>query len=661
MKKLFLCIVFFALCLVGCSQKEYTVNFYDEDGTLLSTDIVKERKDATAPTPPLKEEKEFIGWSVGFTSIDADLDVYAQYANKTYLITYLDWDNQELYSQRLEKNQDGNIDLVPERTGYVFTGWSEDLTSITEDITVIAIYETIKFTVTYLDYDGSEIDTKQVEKNQSGVPGSNPNRTGYRFIGWSEDLTSITEDITVNALYEIITYTITYLETGLNINEHPELNNQTYDVTKIVFLPDIERTGYNFLGWYESAVSTQKIVSLSAGSTGNKTFYARYEKIEEKQPIVMPQGTFYFLAVKNIPHSSGNGTYVYQPDFTGSNAPSTSVLAYTWASSDTSVVTVSTYSTLAAASSGYAIISATLIADTTKVGYLLVKVTPDGIFYSTVEEANKETTYTVNFVDYAGVNINTQTIKEGATATLPTPPLRAGYVFVGWDKQHYNIQEDTTIKATYKEGSADYIGKYVSFLGDSISTYKNYVPEGYSCFYPYPTASIGDVNQTWWMQLVNNSGMKLLKNNSWSGSCVSSGTGVSSAVNDSRLIELVKGNQKPDVIVIFMGANDCGSIYVNKTTFDASYKIMLDKIAILCPDAEIILCTLAPSGLYSADAREEYNVIIRKYATDYSLKVINFESMYSQSEYTSYVCDSIHPNRNGMNAYAKKALEDLLG
>ena len=52
-------------------------------------------------------------------------------------------------------------------------------------------------------------------------------------------------------------------------------------------------------------------------------------------------------------------------------------------------------------------------------------------------------------------------------------------------------------------------------MGDSISTYQGYLPEGFASFYPYATADLNDAYQTWWMQFINHYGMKLLSNNSW--------------------------------------------------------------------------------------------------------------------------------------------------
>ena len=81
------------------------------------------------------------------------------------------------------------------------------------------------------------------------------------------------------------------------------------------------------------------------------------------------------------------------------------------------------------------------------------------------------------------------------------------------------VKVDTDITAKYKKGESKYLGKKFSIIGDSISTYQDYIPKGYPCFYPYPTADVYDVNMTWWMMTINRLGGGLFINNSYSGSC----------------------------------------------------------------------------------------------------------------------------------------------
>lgn len=74
--------------------------------------------------------------------------------------------------------------------------------------------------------------------------------------------------------------------------------------------------------------------------------------------------------------------------------------------------------------------------------------------------------------------------------------------------------------------NADYQGKIISILGDSISTYAGYIPgdDGinleHRAKYPHRNL-VKNVNKTWWMQLINQLDAKLGVNDSWAGSTVS--------------------------------------------------------------------------------------------------------------------------------------------
>ena len=70
------------------------------------------------------------------------------------------------------------------------------------------------FTVTFKDWDGSVLNEQQVSYGQAASAPSDPERTGYTFTGWDVDFTSITGDLVVTAQYSINSYTITYKVNG---------------------------------------------------------------------------------------------------------------------------------------------------------------------------------------------------------------------------------------------------------------------------------------------------------------------------------------------------------------------------------------------------------------------------------------------------------------
>ena len=63
----------------------------------------------------------------------------------------------------------------------------------------------------------------------------------------------------------------------------------------------------------------------------------------------------------------------------------------------------------------------------------------------------------------------------------------------------------------------------ILILGDSYSTFEGHIPDGFATYYS-PTDNRTDVRcveQTWWHILCEEMGLRLVQNNSWSGSTVS--------------------------------------------------------------------------------------------------------------------------------------------
>ena len=570
-----------------------------------------------------------------------------------YTVTFYDENGNVLKEEQVKEGESANAPIV-NKEGYIFIGWDEDITSVTKDMEVMPIFEEQEFNVVFKDDEGNIIDEVKTKYGKRAIDPKPPVKVGYNFVGWDKDFKSVKEDMEITTIYELATYKITYIVDGQEVNLQPStytvLDNASIELPAL-----IEKEGYECLGWYEGDT---RVVTFFSSDAEDKEYTLKYEKLPE--PLAIPSdSTFLFPNIKKTPHSSGNGTFVYQPDFAGLNVE-TGASNWTWTSLNPNVATISMYSSIFSVSPGYAIIRAENIKDSSIVGYAVIKVTADGVFISSVEEANTKVEYEVTFTDENGKIITTQKVEQNKSAVLPTPPIKEGYTFVGWSGKHYNIEENMTFEPTYVKGTSDFVGKTVSILGDSISTFKGYNPSGYSTFYPYATADFSDVNQTWWMQVINDLGMTLLKNNSWGGSCVSEGTGSSATCTDERLKELLYGTQTPDIIIIFMGNNDCASANVSLSNFDSSYKLMLEKIKILCPNSKIYIMTMPKSMLYTEKNQIDYNKVIRKYTEEFKHTLLEIENMYGNEDVKNYLIDSAHPNLAGMNKFADEVKKLLL-
>lgn len=655
MKKILLCLfVLLSIFAFGCNKDEetFTVKFI-VNGEVVKEVEVKQGEQISAPIVESIEGMEFTNWDKDFTNINSDMEINAVFRKNKYDVNFYDNNGNLVETKEVEHGDSVEGPELEDIEGYEFIGWDVELSSITGPTDVNPIYQEKKYQVNFYDIDGNLLKTQNVSYNKSAQAPKVPQIEGYKFTGWDHSLLKITQDLDIKPTYELLEYTITYIDDTSIIKGLEPSSYNMYSEASIELPAGPEKEGFEFLGWYSNG---DRVVTFFSSDLENKVYYAKYKELEK--PLIIPDDcTFMFEAIKVVP--TNLGTSVYQPDFTGLNVTA-GATNYNWSSLHPSIATISIWSSISVVSAGYAIIRAELITDPSVVGYCVIKVNADGVQISSIEDANNKKTFKVDFMDESGNIINTQTVEESMSAELPTPPTKEGYTFVGWSGDHFNIQSDTTLEPAYVKGSSDFVGKTVSILGDSISTYKSHIPDGYSAFYPYPTADFGDVNQTWWMRVINNLGMKFHKNNSYSGSCVSTGTGSSGTTNDARLKELLKGTTAPDIILILMGANDCGSSNVSLSTFKDSYKIMLDKIKVLCPDSEIYLINLQTSGLYELDEQEKYNAVIGEYAEQYNLPLVDISNLYTKDTYKDYVVDSCHPNKAGMIAMSDLIISEML-
>lgn len=115
-------------------------------------------------------------------------------------------------------------------------------------------------------------------------------------------------------------------------------------------------------------------------------------------------------------------------------------------------------------------------------------------------------------------------------------------------------------------------------LGDSYSTFKGHIPQGYATYYknegPYylektgeafdPETDVFAVEQTWWHQFICETDSRLLQNCSWSGTtvCNTGYDGVDASAKSfiGRLDQLIEQDyfrtNRVDTLIVFGGTND---------------------------------------------------------------------------------------------------------
>lgn len=249
-------------------------------------------------------------------------------------------------------------------------------------------------------------------------------------------------------------------------------------------------------------------------------------------------------------------------------------------------------------------------------------------------------------------------------------------------------------------------GKYVSVLGDSISTYAGYINKENSTTTKngnfYSSDKLASVNDTYWMQVINSLNMNFCVNNSWSGTTLTGSgdidqDGVAGGYNRANQLhdDTVSNNPNnevinPDIILLNMGINDCslgisaGSLVsfdfasieasvdagnYKPTNFAQAYVTSVYKMTKAYPNAKIFCLNIPFRNAKTDTNLDEYNKVILQVTQHYKnafLVDVHSSQMYG-SDYAQFTVansssahDNIHPNAIGMDIISDLIIKQIL-
>lgn len=235
---------------------KYTVTFMDGEKVLATFTNVTHGDTVTAPEVPEKDGKTFSKWDKDFSKVTSDLTINAVYDVDTFTVTFKDGEKL-LETQTVEYEAAATAPdtarLSPPE-GMHFAKWDKDFSKVTEDIEVSAVYELNEYTVTFKNGE-TTITTKKVKHGFAATAPNVYDTATKKFVGWDKSFDNVTSDIIVNAKWETKKFTLTFInfdgttvytaevEYGASISDHFETADSaaTYD-TKIL----------DYDGWYKA-------------------------------------------------------------------------------------------------------------------------------------------------------------------------------------------------------------------------------------------------------------------------------------------------------------------------------------------------------------------------------------------------------------------------
>lgn len=244
-----------ASCVITVqSNTFYTITFVDEDGVtvLWSTQVSEGTMPVYAGPAPAKEPTvstvyTFAGWSPALAPATSDATYTATYSEKarTYTVRFLNWNGSVLQSSAVAYNETpvytGATPAKPsdDENSYAFTGWQPEITTVTSDadytaqFTATPIPQPVYYTIRFLNYDGTVLQSSQVLEGDMPVySGTTPTKPeddnySYAFSSWSPTIVPATADADYTATFTATQKPIDASPKDLTIVSQTEKNNVT--------------------------------------------------------------------------------------------------------------------------------------------------------------------------------------------------------------------------------------------------------------------------------------------------------------------------------------------------------------------------------------------------------------------------------------------------
>ncbi|MCH5165873.1 MAG: InlB B-repeat-containing protein [Clostridiales bacterium] len=305
----------------------FDYNYPDKAQTAQPADVVNKIVSGLTVEPPAKptlEGYEFKGWFAEGASTEYDFTqpvnertvVYAKWEILTYTVTFdiNGGKGEDPESQEVEYLEKVQAVADPERDGYTFGGWkfgsktwSFEDDVVTSNISLIADWTPIKYTITYVLGDGGvngEGNPEFYYVTSETISLKPATRKHYEFTGWHDGngiVTGISQgsfgNITLTAQWRAIEYTVEYNVSGTvggatitadSVDSAPFSAEQ--DVVLPTTLTGVTK-GYKFVGWTFGGKDVTEVTLSMFEDARSITLTAKYEIIVYSITYNLDSGT----------------------------------------------------------------------------------------------------------------------------------------------------------------------------------------------------------------------------------------------------------------------------------------------------------------------------------------------------------------------------------
>ena len=290
--------------------EKHTVTFLNYNGDTLESKIWPYGEVPVCSVTPTRAMDDslvytFSAWDPEIVAVTKDADYTAVFdaTPRLYTVTFLNYNGDTIESKQWKYNDVPVCEIVPTRAMddslvYTFAGWDPEIVAVTKDADYTAVFDATPrlYTVTFLNYNGDTIESKQWKYNDVPVCSVTPTRAAddslaYTFAGWEPEIVAVTADAAYTARYtaERYVFTVTFYDWDFTVLSVQKVKKGE-DATPPA---DPKREGYEFIGWEGNYINVQR----------DEAVYALYQEsqaidnIEAENTVqkVMINGQIYII------------------------------------------------------------------------------------------------------------------------------------------------------------------------------------------------------------------------------------------------------------------------------------------------------------------------------------------------------------------------------
>lgn len=188
--------------LASCGKQEYQVKFLGLNDEVIKVVNVSENEELIYPEAPNVRGYTFTSWDQELTKVSQNTIIKALYEIQQYEVIFFDYNGNIIEKKIVDYGQTVSPPEAPIIENYEFIGWDQDLSKITKDLDVTPMYEKNVYIVTFVDMYGETIEIKTVKENEKIDLPTPPEIKYYTFEKWDGDYQNINDDVTIKALYQ---------------------------------------------------------------------------------------------------------------------------------------------------------------------------------------------------------------------------------------------------------------------------------------------------------------------------------------------------------------------------------------------------------------------------------------------------------------------------